>query len=226
MKMIRRDQVLWLAVWATLTSFSSAGCCNSTYLSMGKTCAYSFDPGRFPSSGSGNRYRLGSFAAGYLSGGKIEYGLFLWAQWHDCPRNLPRDPGLVVALCCCCWRHWAFRGFFIVPISALIQHRPEEDKKGVVIGTANWLSFVGIGAASGVYYAATHFATSQPGGIFFWSALATLGATAYVLWLLPDSLLRLLLWIATNTLYRLDVVGGKTCRRVAERCLPQSRLHG
>src|SRR6266571_5144383 len=98
-----------------------------------------------------------------------------------------------------------FGGFFIVPISALIQHQPEEDKKGSVIGAANWLSFVGIGAASGVYYVATHFVHLTPGGIFFWSALATLGATGYVLWMLPDSLLRLLLWIATNTLYRLDV---------------------
>jgi acyl-[acyl-carrier-protein]-phospholipid O-acyltransferase/long-chain-fatty-acid--[acyl-carrier-protein] ligase len=100
-----------------------------------------------------------------------------------------------------------FGGFFIVPISALIQHQPEEDKKGVVIGTANWLSFVGIGTASAVYYAATHFIHLSPGGIFFWSAIATLGATAYVLWLLPDSLLRLMLWIATHTLYRLDVEG-------------------
>src|SRR5437667_12166431 len=94
-----------------------------------------------------------------------------------------------------------FGGFFIVRISALIQHQPEEDKKGVVIGAANWLSFVGIAAVSAAYYAATHFAHLTPGGIFFWSALATLGATVYVLWLLPDSLLRLLLWIATHTLY-------------------------
>ena len=100
-----------------------------------------------------------------------------------------------------------FGGFFIVPISALIQHRPEEDKKGGVIGVANWISFVGIAASSGVYYAATHFVRLSPGGVFFWSALATLGATAYVVWLLPDSMLRLLLWIATHTLYRLDVEG-------------------
>jgi len=66
---------------------------------------------------------------------------------------------------------------------------------------------VGIGAASGVYYFATHFLHLGPGEIFFWSALATLGATGYVLRLLPDSLLRLFLWIATHTLYRLDVVG-------------------
>jgi acyl-[acyl-carrier-protein]-phospholipid O-acyltransferase/long-chain-fatty-acid--[acyl-carrier-protein] ligase len=100
-----------------------------------------------------------------------------------------------------------FGGFFIVPVSALIQHRPEEDKKGGVIGAANWLSFVGIGGASAVYYAATHFLHLSPGAIFFWSALATFGATAYVVWLLPDSLLRLMLWIATHTLYRLDVAG-------------------
>ena len=100
-----------------------------------------------------------------------------------------------------------FGGFFIVPISALIQHRPEEDKKGGVIAAANWFSFVGIGAASGVYYAATHRLGLSPGGIFFWSALGTLAATAYVLYLLPDSLLRLLLWIATHTLYRLDIEG-------------------
>src|SRR2546430_3314172 len=35
----------------------------------------------------------------------------------------------------------------------------------------------------------------------------SLAATVYVLYLLPDSLLRLLLWISTNTLYRLDVQG-------------------
>ena len=32
-------------------------------------------------------------------------------------------------------------------------------------------------------------------------------ALAYVLWLLPDSLLRLLLWIAAHTIYRLDLKG-------------------
>src|SRR5207245_5986090 len=151
----------------------------------------------------------GSFAAGYLSAGKIEYGLIPLGSM-----------GMTVLGLCLAIPDLSFRavllllaglgffgGFFIVPISALIQHRPEEDKKGGVIGAANWLSFVGIGAASGVYYAATHFLHLSPGGIFLWSALATFGATAYVLYLLPRSLLRLLPWIATHTLYRLDVKG-------------------
>src|SRR4029077_20828201 len=42
---------------------------------------------------------------------------------------------------------------------------------------------------------------------FIWTAIMSLAATAYVLWLLPDSLLRLLLWMLTHTLYRLHVWG-------------------
>ena len=46
-----------------------------------------------------------------------------------------------------------------------------------------------------------------PAAIFFWSSFGTLAALVYVLWLVPDSLLRLLLWIAAHTIYRLDLKG-------------------
>ena len=102
-----------------------------------------------------------------------------------------------------------FGGFFFVPISALLQHRPEEQHRGSVLATANLLSFVGILGASVVYFLAKHFVHLSPAGIFFWSSFVTLGALVYVLWLLPDSLLRLLLWIAAHTLYRLDLKGNE-----------------
>ncbi len=51
------------------------------------------------------------------------------------------------------------------------------------------------------------FPAVGPAGIFFWSAILTVGALAYVLWLLPDSLIRLVLWIAAHTIYRLDLKG-------------------
>src|SRR5205085_9377440 len=119
---------------------------------------------------------LGSFAAGYLSAGKIEYGLIPLGALGMTAL------GLCLAIPDISFRTVLllltglgfFGGFFIVPISALIQHLPEEDTKGGVIGAANWLSFVGIGAASGVYYFATHFLHLSPGGIFLWSALVTL----------------------------------------------------
>ncbi|HZI31774.1 MAG TPA: 1-acyl-sn-glycerol-3-phosphate acyltransferase, partial [Candidatus Binatia bacterium] len=76
-----------------------------------------------------------------------------------------------------------------------------------MIATANLFSFVGIGAAGGLYYLLTNSLHLNPPSVFFWGAAATLAAAGYVLYLLPDSLLRLMLWIATHTLYRLDVEG-------------------
>jgi acyl-[acyl-carrier-protein]-phospholipid O-acyltransferase/long-chain-fatty-acid--[acyl-carrier-protein] ligase len=210
MKLIRGDRVLWLAVLGNTYFFFVAGLLQFNIFIYGQDVLHiRSTQGGFLQAAVAIGIGLGSFAAGYLSGGKIEYGLIPLGS-----------AGMTVLGFCLAIPDLSFRavlmllaalgffgGFFIVPISALIQHQPEEDKKGVVIGTANWLSFVGIGGASAVYYAATHYARLSPGGIFFWSALATLWATAYVLWLLPDSLLRLLLWIATHTLYRLDVAG-------------------
>ena len=210
MKLIRGDRVLWLAVLGNTYFFFVAGLLQFDIFIYGQDVLHiRATEGGFLQAAVAIGIGLGSFAAGYLSAGKIEYGLIPLGSM-----------GMTVLGLCLAIPDLSFRavllllaglgffgGFFIVPISALIQHRPEEDKKGGVIGAANWLSFVGIGAASGVYYAATHFLHLSPGGIFLWSALATFGATAYVVWLLPDSLLRLLLWIATHTLYRLDVVG-------------------
>ena len=44
-----------------------------------------------------------------------------------------------------------FGGFFIVPIAAIMQYRPERGQKGAVLATGNLLSFVGIALASGVF---------------------------------------------------------------------------
>src|SRR5205085_8075680 len=100
-----------------------------------------------------------------------------------------------------------FAGFFAVPVNALIQHRPDEDKKGGVIGAANLLSFIGIFAASGVYFVMTRYLHWGPATIFLTSSVATIAATAYLLWPLPDAFLRLVIWLLTHTLYRIKVEG-------------------
>src|SRR5258708_17867771 len=98
-------------------------------------------------------------------------------------------------------------GFFVVPVNALIQHRPEESHKGSVIAFANFLSFVGVITASAIYSGATHYLHTGLASFFIWTAVMSLVATIYTVWLLPDSLLLLLLWIATQRLHRLDVGG-------------------
>src|SRR5262249_54249308 len=147
--------------------------------------------------------------AGYLSGGKIEYGLIpLGAIGITLFGFLLAAPGLPFnAVLLLLAALGFFGGFFIVPISALLQHRPEEQHRRRVLATANLLSFVGILLASVVYYVEKHSLRLGPAGIFFWTSFLTLAALIYVLWLLPDSLLHLLLWIAAHTIYRLDLKG-------------------
>jgi acyl-[acyl-carrier-protein]-phospholipid O-acyltransferase / long-chain-fatty-acid--[acyl-carrier-protein] ligase len=154
---------------------------------------------------------VGSFAAGYLSGGKIEYGLIplggIGMAVFGCILSLPglsfsQVLWLLVAL--------GFAGgFFIVPISALIQHRPAEDKKGGVIAYANWLSFVGVILASAIFSGFTHYLHIGLGTFFAATAIISFGAAVYTVWLLPDSLLRLMLWFAAHTLYRMDISGAE-----------------
>src|SRR5580692_2644905 len=152
---------------------------------------------------------IGSYAAGLLSAGKIEYGLIpLGAVGMSVFAFAISIHGLTFLQVVVLLAALGFSGgFFIVPINALIQHRPAEDKKGSVIAFANFLSFVGVIGASAIYSGFTHYLHVGLQSFFLWTAVMSLAATAYVLWLLPDSLLRLLLWMLTHTLYRLDVAG-------------------
>jgi len=152
---------------------------------------------------------VGSFAAGYLSGNKIEYGLIplgsfgmtVFGGFLALPgRELP---GVVTGLAL----YGFFAGFFIVPIAALIQHRPDRTEKGAVIAASNLLSFVGIFLAAGVFYLLAGLLELSPRQIFLATTLMTLAGTVYVVCLLPDALLRFLLWLATHTLYRVHVMG-------------------
>ena len=151
---------------------------------------------------------VGSVAAGYLSGRKIEYGLIpigtlgitagcFWAG----------HPGLTLGgLALPLGVLGFFGGFFIVPVSALVQHRPAREIMGAVLGANNTLSFVGVVLASGAFVLLRQSGLN-PSQIFLVSGLLTLAATAYVLRLVPDAFLRLVLWVITHSIYRIKVDG-------------------
>ena len=181
---------------------------------------------------------LGSVAAGYLSGGKIEYGLiplgavgmtifgallyfrapaeFLANSLQSLAAHI-RLPlaGRVISVAVA-WAHLRifdlgllgfFGGLYAVPLGALIQHRPRPEQKGGVIAAANLVSFIGIALASGAYYIFTDVFHETPAGIFLDGAILTLVTTAYSVYLLPDSLVRFVLWAATHSIYRIRVEG-------------------
>ena len=151
---------------------------------------------------------LGSLAAGYISKRKIETGLiplgaigvatfsFLMGQ-----AGLPTHQFGLFLGCV-----GFFGGFYIVPINALVQHRPGSRRKGSIIAMQAFLSWLGILLAAGVYFFLKSIGLSTS-NIFTVVGFVTLAATAYVLWLLPDSFLRLLLVLLTNTIYRIHIRG-------------------
>ena len=157
---------------------------------------------------------LGSLAAGYLSSGKVEYGLIpLGSVGMTVFGILLAGQESFVYACAgvAGGARASAAGFFAVPVNALIQHRPDEKDKGGVIAAANLLSFVGIGAAAGDLLRLSSTTHLSPPAIFLCASLMTVAATVYVLYLLPDALLRLLLWIATHTLYPDSSAGPREC---------------
>ena len=209
-RLIRKDRVLWLAVLGN-TYFWFLGA-----LLTANIVFYGSDVLHISSTRTGILQAavaigigLGSLAAGYLSGGKVEYGLIpLGSVGMTVFGILLSTQNLSFAYVLILLAALGFSaGFFAVPVNALIQHRPDEKDKGGVIAAANLLSFVGIGGAAGLYYVLQHYSHLTPPAIFLAASLVTVAATIYVLYLLPDALLRLLLWFATHTLYRIHLEG-------------------
>jgi acyl-[acyl-carrier-protein]-phospholipid O-acyltransferase/long-chain-fatty-acid--[acyl-carrier-protein] ligase len=93
-----------------------------------------------------------------------------------------------------------------VPLNALIQWRAPADRRGSVIAFENTCVFTGILLGSLGDGALANSGVSTT-GIFLATAAFTVIGTTWALWLLPDALLRVVLVILTNSLYRLRIVG-------------------
>jgi acyl-[acyl-carrier-protein]-phospholipid O-acyltransferase/long-chain-fatty-acid--[acyl-carrier-protein] ligase len=207
---IRRDRVLFLGVVGNTFLSFLAMLLQLTVVFYGKDI-FHFDDRHsgYLQGGMLVGVGAGSLAAGFLSGGKIEYGLIpLGMAGLTAFAALLSHAGFGVAAFT-----WSlgllgfFGGLYNVPVNAIIQHRPDADKKGQVIATAALLSWVGILLASGVYYLLTVPLHLKPPQIFLFGAVLSLAGTIYCVRLMPDSLLRFVLWCATHSLYRIRVLG-------------------
>jgi len=124
---------------------------------------------------------FGSLAAGYASRGRIEYrlvpvgsaGLALCAV----PLGLSGVglTGFTMSLVGVGF----FAGLFIVPIAAVLQHRPAPEDKGAVQGAANVLSFVGILGAAGAQWLGSTWLGLTSGEVFWLCGAAALATGAY-----------------------------------------------
>ena len=97
-------------------------------------------------------------------------------------------------------------GFFIIPVNALLQQRAPAGMNGRLIAFSNVLSFTVVLVAATVPWLLTSVGLSTR-RITLLVALLTLVGTVYVVRMLPDFLVRLVIWLATNTFYRIRTIG-------------------
>jgi acyl-[acyl-carrier-protein]-phospholipid O-acyltransferase/long-chain-fatty-acid--[acyl-carrier-protein] ligase len=154
---------------------------------------------------------LGSLAAGFLSGGRIEPGLVPLGALGMVTAALVLGLGTVrftealiwVALLGFCG------GLYHVPLNALLQARPDPGRRGGVLAASAFLSWVGIVAASGpVYYLLTRGLGLDSRGIFVTGALLTLVALATWIWMRPEVMIHFARWVLVRTSHPLRVLGG------------------
>jgi len=151
---------------------------------------------------------LGAMLVGRLSQNRVEYGLiplgaigvFVTLSLLGALTPSLIETFLVMGLL------GISSSFIFVPLNAILQWKSPPDRRGAVISFSNTCVFTGIllGSLAGGSLANAGLSTRS---IFLATAGLTLGGTLWALWLLPDTFLRLVLVIFTNTLYRVRLAG-------------------
>jgi acyl-[acyl-carrier-protein]-phospholipid O-acyltransferase/long-chain-fatty-acid--[acyl-carrier-protein] ligase len=98
-------------------------------------------------------------------------------------------------------------GFFIVPLNALLQQRSPDTDKGGLIAASNFYQAIGMTLTAVVFMVLTDVAHLAAKHLFLVSGGVTLIAAIYSAWLLPEALVRFVLWMLARTVYRIKVVG-------------------
>ena len=151
----------------------------------------------------------GSMLAGRLSGDKVELGLvplgsigmsvasfLLYVARGSYPASMAAVAALGLA-----------GGLYIVPLNAFLQQRAGEHEKGRLIATNNFYNTIGLLLASAVLWTLHDRLHVTPHGLVLIFAFVTIGATIYIVSVVPDFLVRFLLWMLTHTIYKIRIEG-------------------
>jgi len=203
------DRTLWLAVVGTTFFWAVASLLGQDLLVYSRTVLHlpEAETG-MPLGVFGLGVGLGSFIAGRLSENRVETGLIpLGALGLSLFTALLGGvaPGVSGTLLLMGLLGMS-SGLLIVPLNALLQWRAPAEQRGAVIALANVFVFGGMlaGSVGGWFLAEAELSTR---GIFLGAAAVTLAGTIWALRLLPQPLLRLLIYFVTHVIYRVRVVG-------------------
>ncbi|MBP9854590.1 MAG: MFS transporter [Candidatus Omnitrophica bacterium] len=97
-------------------------------------------------------------------------------------------------------------GFYIVPLNTLIQYESPVDQRGRILSTNNFFSFLAILIASLSIFVFGEILKVNPANTFMLLGITTILGTIYVCRILPYALVRLVVWLLANTLYKIRVI--------------------
>jgi len=162
------------------------------------------------------RMSAGRVEIGLVPFGSIGLSLFALDLWWSSPATglfaSPLPLGEVLAQAAT-WRVLidlvgigVFGGFFIVPLYALIQSRSEPAHRSRIIAGNNILNalFMVIAAGMGAGLLAAGFSVPQ---LFLVTAVLNAVVAIYIYTLVPEFLLRFIVWLLVHTVYRLRTEG-------------------
>ncbi|MGE4109671.1 MAG: MFS transporter [Burkholderiales bacterium] len=99
-----------------------------------------------------------------------------------------------------------FGGFYIVPLYALIQSRSEPGHRSRIIAGNNILNALFIVAAAGIAIGMFQLGFTIP-QLFLLTAIMNAVVAFYIYTLVPEFLMRFIVWLLIHTVYRLDKEG-------------------
>lgn len=170
LKVMKKDRDLWRANWGNTGFYFIAALVQMNLLIYAKDVLHLSETHIGLLSGAlALGIGIGSVVAGYASRGHIEYRLVPIGAVGLALSTIPMGlsgigiVGFTIALVALGFT----AGLFIVPIAAVLQHRPSPESKGAVQGAANLLSFIGILAASGAQWISFETLHLTPGQVFW-----------------------------------------------------------
>ena len=198
LKRLTHEKVLWLAALGTAYFWFLGALLQMDLILLGKEVMQLNDTqvgllATFLAIGIGT----GSLAAGRLSGDTVELGLVPLGSigmgifsllLSGSASSYAQTAAMLVGL--------GFSGgLFIIPLQAFLQQKSGAQERGRVLATTNFLTTVGILIASGTLWLLRDFLGIQADTIIALSGVCTFGATAYLLYSLPDFRIRFYLWL-------------------------------
>lgn len=151
----------------------------------------------------------GSMLAGRLSGNKVEMGLvplgaifmgIFCIGLHSAASSYTASVVMLSLL-------GLASGLFIVPLNAYLQQRSDSHEKGRIIATNNFYNTIGLLFASGVLWLLHDKLHFSPDKLVLIFGVVTLISSVYVVSVVPEFLVRFLLWLATHTFFKIRIVG-------------------